>query len=72
MPHFLDGERRRGHKSESVNEVGEFVFLVEFSFDDVPTGEIGEGVLKLRAGESSHTFIIAPWSIDSFRYEVTR
>jgi hypothetical protein len=45
---------------------------VQFSVDNVPTGQTGKGVLEFRSGESSHAFIIAPWFVDSFRYALTR
>ena len=67
MAHFLDGQRRGGHESEGVDEVGEFIFLVQFAVDNGPSVETGKGVFQLRAGESSHAFIIAPRFMDSFR-----
>jgi hypothetical protein len=60
MVHFLDGQRGRGHESESVDEVREFVFLVQLGIGDSPPGETVEGIFELGAGEFPHKTIIHP------------
>src|SRR3984885_14232178 len=58
--HLLDGDRGRCHEAEGMDEVGEFVFLVQLGVDDAPTREGVEGSLKLGAKEFPHNTIMYP------------
>src|SRR5271166_2552604 len=67
MVHFLDSERGRGHETKGVDEIGEFVFLVELALDHRPGGELIERVLELLARKLSHTDIMRqPPSVRDF------
>jgi len=59
--HLLDGERGSGHEAESVDEVREFVILVQLGIDHAPSGNGVERVFELGAGEFPHNTIIERW-----------
>jgi len=58
MIHLLDSKRGGGHEAEGVDEIGELVFLVQLSFDDLPAGQAGKGIFKLGAGKFLHVDIM--------------
>ena len=58
MIHLLDAEGRGGHEAESVNEVGELVFLVQLSIGDGPAGQAGECVMKFGIRKFPHVIIM--------------